>query len=265
MAAQFVELMRRTGGRLLAAAVLFGATPASAHFGMVIASDPMVAQQEDRTITLELSFSHPFEATGMDLAKPRAFGVSFDGVTRDLRETLTETTVLGGAAWQTTFTPSRPGTHVFYMEPEPYWEPAEDVFIVHHTKTYVAAFGDDSGWDAELGLATEIVPLSRPFGLWEGNVFQGIVKVGGDPVPFAEVEIERYNSEVSIDPPSDLLVTQTIKADANGVFTYAAPGSGWWGFAALTAADYRIDREGNAKKVELGAVLWVHFEKWPLN
>ena len=29
------------------------------------------------------------------------------------------------------------------------------------------------------------------------------------------------------------MVTQTIKADPNGIFTYAAPKAGWWGFAAL--------------------------------
>jgi cobalt/nickel transport protein len=75
------------------------------------------------------------------------------------------------------------------MEPKPYWEPAEDSYIVHYTKTYVSAFDDDAGWDAERGLRTEIVPLSKPFGLWEGNVFQGIVKLAGEPVPYAEVEV----------------------------------------------------------------------------
>ena len=36
---------------------------------------------------------------------------------------------------------------MFYMEPKPYWEPAEDCFIIHYTKTVVTAFGDDEGWD----------------------------------------------------------------------------------------------------------------------
>ena len=49
------------------------------------------------------------------------------------------------------------------------------------------------GWDAELGLPTEIVPLSRPFGLWAGNLFQGVVKRDGAPVPHAEVEVEFYD------------------------------------------------------------------------
>jgi len=55
----------------------------------------------------------------------------------------------------------RPGVYAFFMEPNPYWEPAEDCFIVHYTKTVVTAFGDDEGWDEEIGLKTEIVPLSK--------------------------------------------------------------------------------------------------------
>ena len=94
---------------------------------------------------------------------------------------------MGLQGWQATFPVKRPGAYAFYMEPEPYWEPAEDAFIVHHTKTVVTAFGDDEGWDTEIGLPTEIVPLSRPFGLYAGNVFQGVVSLrtvkGSDPVP----------------------------------------------------------------------------------
>jgi len=156
-----------------------------------------------------------------------------------------------------------PRCHTFYMEPQPYWEPAEDVFIIHYTKTVVAAFGSDEGWDRELGLKTEIVPLTKPFGLYEGNVFQGIVKFDSQPVPFAEVEVEFYNRDQTAQAPTDYMITQTIKADQNGVFTYAAPHFGWWGFAALNEADYKLKTEaGQEKGVELGAVLWVHFEAW---
>jgi cobalt/nickel transport protein len=51
------------------------------------------------------------------------------------------------------------------------------------------------------------------------------------------------------------MVTQTIKADGNGLFTYATPVAGWWGFAALNEADYTILRDGVDKGVELGAVI----------
>jgi cobalt/nickel transport protein len=53
----------------------------------------------------------------------------------------------------------------------------------------------------------------------------------------------------------------TTKADGNGVFTFAVPVSGWWGFAALNLADFKISHEGEAKDVELGAVIWVYFHE----
>jgi cobalt/nickel transport protein len=151
---------------------------------------------------------------------------------------------------------------MFAMEPQPYWEPAEDCYIIHYTKTVVTAFGDDEGWDAELGLKTEIVPLAKPYGLYAGNIFQGVVKLDGEPVPYAEVEVEYYNQDQSATAPTDYMVTQTVKADQNGVFSYAAPKAGWWGFAALNTADYTLKADGQDKDVELGAVIWVRFEEW---
>jgi cobalt/nickel transport protein len=131
---------------------------------------------------------------------------------------LEATQIMGHRAWQVDYPIKRPGVYVFCMEPEPYWEPAEDSFIIHHTKTVVTAFGDDEGWDAEIGLKTEIVPLSKPFGLYAGNVFQGIVKLDGKAVPFAEVEVEYYNKDKNHTAPTEYMITQTIKADGNGVF-----------------------------------------------
>ena len=237
------------------------AAPAWSHFGMVIPSDSMVMQDDSRTVTVTLSFSHPFEMVGMDLAKPKVFNVLVAGNKKDLLGSLEATRVLGHKAWRTSYQIKRPGICMFYMEPQPYWEPAEDAFIIHYTKTVVAAFGDDEGWDAEIGLKTEIVPLSKPFGLYAGNVFQGIVKLNGKAIPFAEVEVEYYNIDRKYNAPTDYMITQTIKADGNGVFTYAAPVAGWWGFAALNPADYKLPYQGQEKDVELGAVIWVNFHE----
>ena len=136
----------------------------------------------------------------------------------------------------------------------------------HVHQTVVAAFGKDEGWDREIGSKTEIVPLTKPFGLYAGNVFQGIVKFDGKPVPYAEVEVEFYNQDKTARAPTDYMVTQTIKADQNGIFTYAAPKAGWWGFAALNEADFKLKtNSGEEKGVELGAVIWVPFEDWMQN
>lgn len=235
---------------------------AAAHFGMVIPSDSMVMQQDTRTIRVTFSFSHPMESIGMDLVKPKGVTVFANGRRTDLTPRLSPVKVMDHSAWALDYAVKRPGIHVFYMEPQPYWEPAEDAFIIHHTKTVITAFGDDEGWDAELGLKTEIVPLHRPFGLYAGNLFQGVVKMDGKPVADSTVEIEFYNRKGKAKAPNDIMVTQTVKADKNGVFSYAVPAPGWWGFAALNPAAQKIQHKGKPKEVELGAVLWVKFHPW---
>jgi cobalt/nickel transport protein len=243
----------------LAAALLIAASPAFAHFGMVIPSDPMVMKDDPKSIHLDLLFWHPFEGKGMNLAKPKAFGVTTDGKTGDLLGTLKEKKTGEFTTWETDYAVTRPGLYVFHMEPQPYFEPEEDLFIIHYTKAYMAAFGDDEGWDQPVGLKTEIVPVSKPYGLYTGNVFQGQVLLNGKPVPGAEVEIEFYSQNGPGQAPSDYMVTQTIKADSNGIFTYAAPKAGWWGFSALNKADFTLPQDGKQKEVEIGAVIWVQF------
>lgn len=237
------------------------ALPAQAHFGMIIPSDQMVMSGENKTLKLDLMFWHPFEGHGMNLVKPKVFGVKADGKMMNLLGALKEKKVTGKTAWETAYKVKKPGVYVFHMEPQPYWEPEEDCFIIHYTKAYVAAFGDDEGWDEPLGLKTEIVPLSKPYGLYAGNVFQGQVLLKGKPVPGAEVEVEYFAEGKKMEAPSDYMVTQTVKADQNGVFTYAAPKAGWWGFAALNTDDKKMKHGGQDKDIEIGAVIWIKFHQ----
>jgi cobalt/nickel transport protein len=245
-------------------AVLAVSAQAFAHFGMLIPSKATVSKTDPRTVDVQISFSHPFEMKGMDMAKPKAFGVMSGESRDDLLGSLKPTQVMGKAAWSSQYPVRKPGVYIFYMDPEPYWEPAEDAFISHHTKVVVPAYGEEAGWDRETGQKIEIVPLTRPFGLYAGNVFQGIVKVDGKPLPYAEVEIEFYNRDDRVEAPTEYMVTQSAKADPNGVFTYAAPRAGWWGFAALTTADFKLERDGKEKQVEIGGVIWVYFHDWQM-
>ncbi len=236
--------------------VVFGSQSWS-HFVMIIPSDDIIARDESKNIHLLLQFIHPFEGHYMNMEKPKAFGVLNSGAKRDLLDTLKKKSVHGHTTWEAQYKIRRPGDTIFYVEPKPYWEPAEEVFIVHYTKVIVNALGLEDGWDLELGLKTEIVPLTRPYGIWAGNVFQGVVKVDGKPVPYGKVEIEYYNEEGTLKPPAGPFITQVVKSDANGVFTYAMPKGGWWGFAALNTADLKMKRDGKEYPVEIGAVLWV--------
>jgi cobalt/nickel transport protein len=237
------------------------ATFSWAHFGMVIPSDDIVSKEDKKEIQLSVKFIHPFEGHYMNMDMPKAFGVMEGGEKQDLLETLEKKMMKSFTTWKASYRIKRPGDYLFYIEPAPYWEPAEETFIIHYTKAIVNALGLEEGWDREVGLKTEIVPLTRPYGLWAGNVFQGIVKVDGKPVPDAEVEVEYYNENAQIKPPAEPYITQVIKADRNGVFTYAMPKGGWWGFAALNTADYTIKKDGKDYPVEIGAVIWVKTRK----
>ncbi len=114
------------------------------------------------------------------------------------------------------------------------------------------------GWDQLADLPVEIEPLVRPYGLWTGNTFRGIVRRNGKPVPFATIEVEYYNEGQRVKIPGDAFVTQVVKADADGVFSYSMPRAGWWGFAALLDADKQMaGPDGQLADVELGGVIWV--------
>lgn len=255
--------MRKSVMLLLVASLTLGwAGFCQAHFGVVLPDKSMVMQGDEPTVKVVLAFAHPFEQEGLDLARPKAAGVMRDGEKTDILPNLQETTVLDHPAWKTSYTLTKPGVYTFYLEPQPYWEPAEDKYLIHYTKTYVAAFGEEEGWDREVGLKTEIVPLTRPFGLFTGNVFQGVVKLNGKPVPQAEVEITYWNTDGKAVPPNAYFYTQVVKADKNGVFTFAAPHAGWWGFAALTTQKQALKHNDKKKDAELGAVLWLQFLDW---
>lgn len=231
-----------------------------AHFGMVIPSSSMVMEQKDAKVSLEMSFSHPMDMVGMDMARPESVVVvDAEGQSEPLA--LEPGQVMGHQAWKAVYQVKKPGVYQVVMEPQAYWEPAEDCFIIHYTKTYLAAFGAEEGWDRPVGLKTEIIPLTRPFGNYAGNAFQGRVMLDGQPVPGAEVEVEYYNQGNKRQAPNDYLVTQALRADRDGVFTYVAPWAGWWGFSALNTDKDTREHDGQAKPVEIGAVLWLEFIK----
>ena len=129
----------------------------------------------------------------------------------------------------------------------------------HYTKVIVPAYGDEDGWDKPAGVKTEIVPLTRPFANYAGNTFRGQLLVDGKPAAGADVEVEYFNRDGKYEAPNDYFVTQVVKTDAQGIFAFTAPWAGWWGFAALTDADYKLKEAGAEKDVELGAVLWTEF------
>lgn len=229
---------------------------AQAHFQELIQSADVLPS--GGPVTLDMVFTHPVDGGPvMPMERPVRFGAVINGETVDLSESLEAASIDGTPAWRARHTLEAPGAAVYFVEPAPYWEPAEQAHIVHYTKVVVDGWASGEGWDTLVGLPVEIEPLVRPTGLWTGNLFRGLVRHNGEPVPFAEVEVEFIN-DGRVAPPNDAFVTQVIKADANGVFEYAMPLDGWWGFAALVEGDEtRPAPDGSAAPVELGGLIWV--------
>jgi len=241
--------------------VLGGARVAQSHFQVLRPSRDVVTADDGKTVDLEILFTHPMEqGPVMEMGQPRRFGMLVAGKHYDLRDTLKSKSLDGKTAYTATVRLLRPADYVFYLEPAPYWEPAEEKMIVHYTKVVVDYLGAEDGWDQMVGFPVEIEPLVRPYGLWAGNTFRGIVRRNGQPVPFATVEVEYYNEDRQVEIPNDAFVTQVIKADANGQFAYTMPRAGWWGFAALVDGepDQKLPNPaGKPVNVELGGLFWV--------
>ena len=242
--------------------------PAMAHFQMIYTPESALAKAEP--IDLKLVFTHPFEAGHtMDMGQPEQFFVVRKEKKKDLLATLKPITwtslTNSGAAYETAYKLRGMGDNVFCLVPSPYLEKEEDCYIQQVTKMVVNTGGFPTDWDAEIGLPAEIVALDKPYALWTGNVFRGIVKGGGRPVPFAEIEVEYMNHEpltgknafareAVVEAPQDAFVTMTIKANVNGEFSFGIPRAGWWGFCALGAGP---DKEYNGKELSQDAVIWV--------
>ncbi|HEX3499202.1 MAG TPA: DUF4198 domain-containing protein [Stellaceae bacterium] len=236
-----------------------GIRPSLAHFQELLPSTNIVEKESQKSVNLRAVFTHPMEGTPiMNMGMPTAFGVlGRDGQRSDLKSTLKPLPVGGKAAFSADYNFRGPANYIFFLEPAPYWEPEEKKMLIHYTKTVVNAYGADEGWDEMVGFPIEIRPLTRPFGLWTGNVFSGIVMYDGKPSPFNRIEIE-YKSDGKVKAPSDPYVTAVIKTDANGYFSYAMPKAGWWGFAAQQTGVRKMPNpSGEIVPVEEGGLIWV--------
>lgn len=167
----------RFGICILAGSVLIIASGSLAHFQELIPSRDIVDMQSGSSLAIQIAFTHPMEdGPLMNMAEPAQFGVICGSEKTDLLKSLKPVVINGKTKYTTNYKVKAPGDHIFYIEPAPYWEPAEGKMIIHYTKVIVNAFGDEDGWDSMVGFPVEIEPLVRPYGLWTGNIFRGIVR-----------------------------------------------------------------------------------------
>ena len=224
---------------------------ANAHFLTFMANTDNIFNQKQTKVNFDISFVHPFEQTGMVMEKPEVFVNS-----KNNKLNLIQTIKFNQKAWNSSYEIKTPGIYKFFVQPQPYFEPSEEKFISHVPKLIISSFGLEDGWDEPIGLKYEIIPLIKPFGLYAGNLFQGKVLHDGKAASNTEVEVELYN-EFGLKAPTNSHITQVVKTDDNGVFSFVMNHKGWWGFAALIEEGELKYTDGKNYPVENGALIWV--------
>jgi cobalt/nickel transport protein len=250
--------------------------PAFAHFQTIYTPDSALSKPEK--INFKLVFTHPWEAGHtMDIGKdengkihsPVFFGERFKGKTIDRLGDLKSITFTSlsnkGKAFDANIRIKGMGDHTFYFMPAPYYEKAEDIYIQQCVKTIINVAGAPTDWAEPVGspLPVEIVPLVKPYSVWKGMTFRGVVTCGGKPVPNSEIEVTYMNHNVEgnkFSAKENMKIVQPnlvpigINANENGEFCFSFPKAGWWGFCALGAGG---DLKHNGKELSQDAVIWV--------
>lgn len=190
--------------------------------------------------------------------KPKAEGVKPHR--EDLLGELEEIRYLDKKAWAVNVPLNPAALYQLITESRPWWDEQRDLFQQHFVKTIIPVYGQAEGWDKPAGLKFEILPLTRPFGTIAPALFTGKVLLSGEPLRNAYVRVARINTDSAVALTSWQEV-QIVKTDAEGLFSFVCPLPGWWGFMALAEGDPLKGVDGQPKKLEMGAVLWVYMDE----
>lgn len=251
--------------------LLAAALPASAHYNMLFPQT--TSPKKGEAVTLIYQWGHPFEHQLFDAPQPESLTVlAPDGRQTDLLPTLRrlKIPVADGKSvtgYRCVFTPNVRGDYVFILKTPPIWMKEEGAFFQDTVKA-VLHVQAQKGWDTSTGADFEIVPLTRPYGLQPGMVFQAQVEprtAEGKTVAPAlsrPVEIEHYNAEPPPYLPPDEQVTRTAKPDANGVVTGTLTDAGWWCLTATRTGGTR-QRDGKDYPVLQRSTFWVFVDEKP--
>jgi len=255
--------MRTISALLLAA---FTALPAHAHFNMLMPQTASAKKGEDVVFTYQ--WGHPYEHELFDAPAPDSVQVlGPDGKTiTDLTKSLEKISLPAGegkkvAAYQFHFTPEQRGDYVFLLRTPPIWMESDGEFLQDNVKV-VLHVQAQKGWDGAFRTEFELTPLTRPYGLEPGMVFQAVLgaRVPSKPVAGALVEIEHYHAARPKEIPSDEYATRAAKTAPDGVVMATLTDPGWWCLAAASVGGMR-DHDGKSYPVKRRSIFWVHVDE----
>jgi cobalt/nickel transport protein len=248
------------------------ASAACAHVQVLVPVQDAGDAQSGGVCELDLRFVEHASRNGpaLPMGQPREFGVVVNQKRTNLTELLKPNQAGGQPAFTAKYTMREAGAHVFFLQPSPYWEPAEQVMVTHYTKVIINSVGAKlptasgmgwenwEGWDTLVGLPVEIEPTVQCTSLWTGSAFTGIVRVKGKPAPHCRVEIEYLNDQGAVKLLDNSYLTHILKTNAKGEFTFVPVHAGWWALTAIPETKETARRpDGKKVKAELGGVLWI--------
>jgi cobalt/nickel transport protein len=241
------------------------AAPVAAHFNMLMPQCATAKKGEALTFTYQ--WGHPFEHQLFDAPRPlNLIVLTPDGKKTELTDKLEKTTRRAESkevtAYQVRFTPEQRGDYVFVLETPPIWM-AEDGEFLKDTVKVVLHVQTQQGWDAASREDFEFVPLTRPYGLRPGMVFQTQIqkssKERANPAGTL-VEVEQYHAAPPKKLPPDEHITRTVKTDPNGVATTTLTEPGWWCLTASRSHGTRM-HDGKSYPVRQRCTLWVFVDE----
>src|ERR1700722_4498905 len=161
---------------LLSLVSLFAAvSPGTAHYQMLL---PQVSvAKKDQPVTMIYQFGHPFEHQLFDAPAPEhVFIIAPDGkVSEPTKTSLEKILAISGeqkvTAYRFQFTPDQRGDYVVVLQTPPIWMKDEGEYWQDTVKVVIHVQAQ-KGWDHYHKEDFELTPLTRPYGLQPGMVFQ---------------------------------------------------------------------------------------------
>jgi cobalt/nickel transport protein len=249
------------------------AAPARAHYHMLLPST--ASAKKDQEVTLTFQFGHPFEHQLFDARLPRTLlVVSPDGKKEDLKDKLQKIEVAGDkgkkvTAYRLKYKPAARGDYIFLVVTEPVWM-ADDKDFIQDTVKVILHVQAEKNWDFDTG-RLEFIPLTRPYGLTAGMVFQAEIldhtiisashPVRTNPLAGATVEVERYNATPPAKLPPEEQITRTLKLDRLGKAVTTLPEAGWWAVTMTSPFGRKHKDKDHEGKVRYRSTLWVFVDE----
>ncbi len=259
--------MKRTFAIALISCFVLQTPAARAHFHMLFPDDKPAAQPGDK-VKFTYRWGHPFEHELFDATKPVELIVISPAGEKSKLTDLEEFKVPAGknkvTAHRFVFEPrgtvaERVGDYVFALTTPQVFMKDEEV-ILEDTVKVVLHVQAQKGWDQVVGLPFELVPLTRPYGLKPGMVFQAQALFKDKPLAGAMVEVERYNEVPPKELPPEEHRTRAVKTDPNGILTCTLPDAGWWCITAYRDGG-KAGHAGKNYPLQQRTTFWVYVDR----